>query len=68
MGEGGSRPGCEQGCEQSFEEVWEQPVGGAGREQPQREWPVEWGRQHRLWGETDLRGRHKDVLVIYLSC
>lgn len=54
MGEGGNRPECELGCAQ-LAEVWEQPAGGAGREQPQREWQVEWGRQHRLWGETDLQ-------------
>lgn len=54
MGDGGSRPECEQGCVRWSEEVWEQPAGGAGRELPQREWQAGWGRQRRLWGETDL--------------
>lgn len=36
--------------------VWEQLRGEAGRGQPQRGWLVQWGRQRRLWGETDLGG------------
>lgn len=53
-GEGGSRPERAQGCVQWSEEAWEQPAGGAGREQPQREWQAGLGKQRRLWGETDL--------------
>lgn len=58
VAEGGSRPECE-GCVLRSEEVWEQPTGGAGRGQPQREWQAGWGRQHRLWGETDLQKETK---------
>lgn len=55
MAEGGSTPECEQGCVRWSEEVWERQVGEAGRGQLQREWQVEWGMQHRQWGETDLQ-------------
>lgn len=55
VAEGGNMPECEQGYVQWSVLVWEQPAGEAGRGQPQREWQVVWGMQHRLWGETDLQ-------------
>lgn len=55
VAEGGSKPECERGYARWSDEVWEQPAGGAGRGQPQREQQAGWGTQRRLWGETDLQ-------------